>query len=131
MFWCILKTFHRYCRIVLHRNCMNLYFYQGFPGSSAIKNPLAIQETWVQPLTREDPLSEGMAAHSSILTWRVPMDRGAWWATVHRVAQSQTWQKRLSSCISNILPPTMYELFFHISTTQYIMKNFDLWHYDR
>ena len=38
----------------------------------------------------EDPLEEGMATHSSIFTWRIPMDRGAWWATVHRVAESDT-----------------------------------------
>ena len=37
-----------------------------------------------------------MATHSSILAWRVPMDRGAWWAIVHRVAQSWTWLKWLS-----------------------------------
>ena len=29
-----------------------------------------------------------MVIHSSILAWRIPMDRGAWWATVHRVADS-------------------------------------------
>ena len=28
-----------------------------------------------------------MATHSSILAWRIPMDRGSWWATVHRVAK--------------------------------------------
>ena len=33
----------------------------------------------------EDPLREGMATHSSILVWQIPMDRGAWWATVHRL----------------------------------------------
>ena len=33
---------------------------------------------------------EGMATHSSILTWRIPMDRGAWWATFHGVAKNQT-----------------------------------------
>ena len=33
---------------------------------------------------------EGMATHSSILAWRLPMDRRAWWATLHRVAQSRT-----------------------------------------
>ena len=42
------------------------------------------------PLSREDPLEEGMATHSSILAWRIPMDRGAWRATVHRVIQSGT-----------------------------------------
>ena len=31
-----------------------------------------------------------MATHSSILAWRIPMDRGAWRATVHGVAKSQT-----------------------------------------
>jgi len=41
----------------------------------------------------EDPLEEGMATHSSILAWRIPMDRGAWLATVHRVAKSQTQLK--------------------------------------
>ena len=55
-----------------------------------VKNPLAMQETWLQSLGWEDPLEEGMATHSSILAWRIPMDRGAWWATVHRVTKSQT-----------------------------------------
>ena len=35
-------------------------------------------------------LEEGMAIHRSILAWRIPMDRGAWRATVHGVAKSQT-----------------------------------------
>ena len=38
----------------------------------------AMQETWVQSLGWEDPLEEGMATHSNILAWRMPMDRGAW-----------------------------------------------------
>ena len=42
-------------------------------------------ETRVQSLHQEDPLEEGMATHSSILAWRIHMDRGAWWATVHGV----------------------------------------------
>ena len=48
------------------------------------------QEMWVQSLGREDPLEEGMETHSSILAWKIPMDRGAWQATVHRVTKSQT-----------------------------------------
>ena len=35
-------------------------------------------------------LQKGMATHSNILAWRIPMDTGAWWATVHRVAKSWT-----------------------------------------
>ena len=52
-----------------------------------VKNWLAIQETRVQFLGWEDPLDEGMATHSSILAWRISMDRGAWWAAVHGVTQ--------------------------------------------
>ena len=48
-----------------------------------VKNPPAMWETWVRSLGWEDPLEEGMATHSSILAWRIPMDRGAWQATVH------------------------------------------------
>ena len=44
----------------------------------------------VQSLGQEDPLEEGMATHSSILAWRIPMDRGAWLATVHRVTKGWT-----------------------------------------
>ena len=55
-----------------------------------VKRLPATQETWVQSLGWEDPLEEGMATHSSILAWRIPMDRGAWRATVHGVAKSWT-----------------------------------------
>ena len=48
-------------------------------------------DTWVRSLGWEDPLEEGMATHCSILAWRIPMVRGAWWATVHGVATSQAW----------------------------------------
>ena len=56
--------------------------------AQTVKNPPATWETWVQSLGWEDPLEEGMATHSSILAWRIPMDRGAWQATVHEVAKS-------------------------------------------
>ena len=55
-----------------------------------VKNLPAMQETWVRSLDWEDPLEEVMATHSSILTWRIPIDRRAWWATVHDVAESWT-----------------------------------------
>ena len=55
-----------------------------------VKNPPAVWETWVQSLGWEDHVEEAMATHSNILAWRLPMDRGAWWATVHRVAKSWT-----------------------------------------
>ena len=37
-----------------------------------VKNPPAVQETWVRALGWEDPLEEGMATRSSILAWRIP-----------------------------------------------------------
>ena len=55
-----------------------------------VKNVPAKQETPVQFLGWEDPLEEGMATHSSILAWRISMDRGAWRAIVHGVAKSWT-----------------------------------------
>ena len=55
-----------------------------------VKNPPARWETWVQSLGGEDPLEEGMATHSSSPAWRLPMDRGAWWATIQGVTKSRT-----------------------------------------
>ena len=48
-----------------------------------------MQETLVQSLGQEDPLKKEMAIVSSILAWKNPKNRGAWWATVHGVAKSQ------------------------------------------
>ena len=55
-----------------------------------VKKPPAMQETLIQFLGWEDPLEEGMSTQSSILAWRIPMDREAWGATVHGVTKSQT-----------------------------------------
>ena len=55
-----------------------------------VKNPPAIQKTWVQSLGWEDPPEKGMTTHSSILAWRILMDKGSWQATVHGIAKSQT-----------------------------------------
>ena len=55
----------------------------GFPGGSDSKESTAMRETWVRSLSQKDPLKEGMTIHSSILAWRIPVGRGAWWATVH------------------------------------------------
>ena len=47
--------------------------------AQTVKNPSAMQKTWVGSLGWEDPLEKGMCTHSSILARRIPMDRGAWW----------------------------------------------------
>ena len=69
---------------------------------------------WVPSLDWKDPLEEGMASHSCLEN---PMDRGAWWAAVHSVTQSQTRLKQLNShediaqtLDSNKEPPNHYLL---------------------
>ena len=69
-----------------HTSSENCSF--SFPGGSVVKNLPAVQETRVRSLGREDPLEEGMATQSSILVWRIPMDRGTWRAAVYGVTKS-------------------------------------------
>ena len=66
-----------------------------------VKNPPAnagTQETWVQSLRREDRLEEEMATHSNSCLEN-PMDRGAWWSTVHGITKSRTQLERPSAHI--------------------------------
>ena len=67
-----------------------LQYSWAFLVSQTVKNLPAMWETCVQSLGWEDPLEEGMATHSSILAWRIPVDRGAWQAAAHGVAKSRT-----------------------------------------
>ena len=62
--------------------------------AQTVKNLLAIWETCVQSLGWEDPLEEGMATYSIILAWRISTDRGAWRATIHGVAKSDTTKQQ-------------------------------------
>ena len=55
-----------------------------------VKNLPSVEETWVQSLGWEAPLEEGLATHSSILAWRIPVDREAQWATVYGVKELDT-----------------------------------------
>ena len=57
-----------------------------------------MQEAWILSLGQEDPLEKGMATHSSILAWRIPVDRGA---TVHRVAKS--WTRLSQFCVNSYI----------------------------
>ena len=61
-----------------------------------------LQETWVQSLGQEDPLEKGMATHSSILAWEIPMNRGAWQATVHGGHKESDMTKRLTHFHRNV-----------------------------
>ena len=66
-------------------------------------------ETWVRSLGGEDPLEAGMATHSSILAWRIPMDGGPWQATVHGVArikhdlETKKLRTRLRNTTTNVI----------------------------
>ena len=69
-------------------------FTARFTGSSAVKNPPAMQETWVQSLGWENPLEKEMATHSSILAWRIP------WTEEPGGLQSMGLQSQMSLSIS-------------------------------
>ena len=59
-----------------------------FQSGTVVKNPPAMQETWVPSVGWEDPLEEEMAAHSSLLAWRIPRMEEPWGAIIHGVAKS-------------------------------------------
>ena len=63
---------------------------EGFPGGLDGNKSACNVGDWVWSLGWEDAPEEGMATHSSVLAWRILMDRGAWWAAAHGVAKSQT-----------------------------------------
>ena len=62
----------------------------GFPDDSDGKESTCSVGALGSSLGWEDPLEEGMATHFSILVWRIPKDRGAYWATGHGIAKNQT-----------------------------------------
>ena len=70
--------------------CYPLQYSWAFLMAQMVENLPAMWETWFQSLGWKDCLEEGMATHSNILAWRIPMGREAWWATVHGVTKSQT-----------------------------------------
>ena len=68
--------------------------------AQTVKSMPAMPETWVQSLSREDPLEEGMATHYSILAWRIPWteEHGSYspWGrqesdTIKRLTLSLSW----------------------------------------
>ena len=67
-----------------------------------MKNPPAMQETWIQSLGWEDPLEKGKAIHSSILARRIP------WTIVYRVAKSWTRLRDFSLPLSRIIKSKLW-----------------------
>ena len=74
-------------KIPWRRGRLPALVFLGFPGGSDSKESACNAGDLGSTLGWEGPLEEGMAAHPSILAWRIPMDRGAWRATVHGI----TW----------------------------------------
>ena len=64
-----------------------------------LKHLPAVWETWVRSLSWEDPLEKEMATHSTILAWRISMERGAWWAIVHGVAELDATEHACSTSL--------------------------------
>ena len=58
--------------------------------AQTVKNLLAVQETWVQSLGREDSLEEEMVTHSRSLAWKIPWTEGPGGASDHGVTKSRT-----------------------------------------
>ena len=85
--------------------------------AQSVKNPPAMWETCVQSLGWEDPLEEGMATHSSILAWRIPMDTGAWRAVVHGVTKS--WTRQSDYTYISVKNPS-YSLWFILHISRYV-----------
>ena len=90
-----------------------------------VKNPPAVWETWVWSLGWEDPLEEGMATRSGILVWRIPVDRGPWWAMVHEVAESEMTEWLSTHTCTNsqefLTIPLWFKIYFivpNLSSTE-------------
>ena len=83
------------CRWVLYHwdtwAWLKLFETEVFMVAQTVKNLPAMSKTWVWSLGWEYSPEEGMATYPSILAWRIPMDRGAWWTIFHGVAKSWMW----------------------------------------
>ena len=83
--------FQNYSHLGPGRNCEKLD--KSFPGGSGGKESACNAGdlgSEVRFLGWKVPLQKGMASHSSILVWKIDVDRGAWRATVHGVGKSRT-----------------------------------------
>ena len=92
-----------------------------------VKNLPAMQETQVWSLGWEDSLEKGMATHSSILAWRIPMDRGAWWAYSlwgYRVRHDWVIKHRMTFITCDY---TITEVFAHLSLLYVLLAGSRYW----
>ena len=64
-------------------------FFRASPVAEMVKNPPAMQETWVQSLGQEDSMEKEMLTHSNVLAWRIPWAE----ATVYGATESDTTEQ--------------------------------------
>ena len=76
-----------------------VYFTWASLVAQTVKNPPAMWKTWIQSLGWEDPLQETLATCSSVLAWRISLDRGTWWAAVHGVKESECGLLIVVACL--------------------------------
>ena len=93
-----------------------------FSVALVVKNlPSNAGEAQVRSLGWKDPLEKEMAIQSSILAWRISMDRGTWWAIVHGVPKRWTWLKWLSTSTKKMLFVFCY--FWHNGRCTFMLYN--------
>ena len=78
-------------------------YVQIFPVAQMVKNLPAMQETWVRSLGQEDRLKKGMAIHSRILAWRIPMDRGLQFVGSQRVGHDRATNTATATAADYVL----------------------------
>ena len=110
----VIQAYYTYCTLYCYYYCISptsdrqaldllglepLPWRKGFPGDSGLKKKirLPMQETQVRSLGWEDSPGEGSGNPPQYSCLENPMDRGAWWATVHGVSQNRTPLRQLST----------------------------------
>ena len=130
--WCYTWTFSQIRTFLKNYFNGDIYGNLGFPGGSDGKEStcnvgdLGLIPGW------EDHLEEGMATHSSIIAWRIPTDRGAWWAPVHGVTKSQTRQSDSAQHTYQVYSPiivnfgwynTFHKVHYTVFTTGHLKND--------
>jgi len=111
-----------HCNSCFPANNMLLKSRLGFPGSSAGKESTCNEgDPSLIPGSVRSP-EKGVATHSSIVAWRIPIDRGAWWATVHGVAKSQTQLRdfHFHECDMTVYNAVAMLVYLHCNKSIYI-----------
>ena len=91
----------------------SLRYFRASLVAQRLKHLLAMRETWVQSLGRDDPLQgNGNLLQYSCL--ENPMDGGAWWAAVHGVAKSWTRLSDFTFTLDTLVQPLSLQMIQEI-----------------